>query len=128
MATNSEQSYEDWLEREDFDRDFEDMDAEDIQQAIDEIWGKQGRDTTSVQSGALAEAIEAQQSGNLAEVLTKQESYYRHMGGKFYPRLASRGIKRVTYLRAGVRLTRYSVPGSRGLYSLGSARQIFESL
>ena len=120
--------YAEWLEREDFDLDFEDMDDTDIQGAIEEVWGKQDRDFTSVQSDALAKAAESQTSGNLAEVLSKQEDYYRHMGGKVYPKLASRGIKRVTYLRAGVRLTRYSVPGSRGLYSLGSARQIFQSL
>ena len=126
--TNQEERYADWLEREDFDLDFEEMDDMDIQQAIEEVWGKQDRDFSSVQSEALAKAAESQTSGNLAEALTKQENYYRHMGGKFYPRLASRGIKRITYTRAGVRLTRYSIPGSRGLYSLGSARQIFGNL
>lgn len=126
MAKKDE--YAEWLEREDFDLDFEDMDQWDIQQSIEEIWGKQDRDITSAQSEALAGAVDAQRPSAPPVQAPAPEGYYRHMGGNYYPRLASKDIRRVTYERAGVRLTRYHIPGSRGLYSLGSARKIFESL
>ena len=120
--------YAEWLEREDFDFNFEDMDEYDIQSAIEEVWGKQDRDFSNVQSEALAKAAEAQRPAAPSVQAPAPPGYYRHMGGNYYPKLASKGIRRVTYERAGVRLTRYTIPGSRGLYSLGSARQIFGNL
>ena len=54
--------------------------------------------------------------------------YYKSKAGNYFPRLASKGIKRVTFKVAGVNRTRYVVPGRSGLFSLGSARQIFEEL
>ena len=128
MATNSEQSYEDWLERENFDEDFTDMDDSEIKRYIDDIWNRQDYKHTDTQLEALKDAVRRSRPESLAGNLVKQESYYRHMGGKFYPRLASRGIKRVTYESLGTRFTRYVIPGSRGLYSLESARKIFQSL
>ena len=52
----------------------------------------------------------------------------RTPSGRYIPRLASAGIKRKTYVRSGVRITRYIVPGRAGLFNLSSARQIFGQL
>ena len=128
LIATKEQGYAEWLEREDFDLDFEGMDYDDIQEAIEDIWGKQGRDTYLSQSEALADTIRDQQPSGPPVQAPVPEGYYRHMGGNYYPRLASKGIKRVTYTSGGARFTRYSIPGSRGLYSLGSARKIFGNL
>ena len=128
MATNSEQSYEDWLEREDFDDDFEDLTDSEIKELIDDIWNKQDYDHTGKQLDAMKDAIRNKQAAARPIAEPLKPDYFRHSGGNQYPRLAARGIKRITYTSGGTRFTRYSIPGSRGLYSLGSARKIFHNL
>ena len=54
--------------------------------------------------------------------------YWKSLGGKEFPALASAGIVRKTYRTRGTRTTRYIVPGRAGLFSLGSARKLFAQL
>lgn len=120
--------YEDWLDREDWDIDWDGIEDSDVGQELEDLFGKEGREATPAQIEALKDEIRERRPAQPSIAKPNQERYYRHMGGKFYPRLASVGIKRTTYTRLGVRLTRYQIPGRAGLFSLGSARKIFGNL
>ena len=125
---DQDEVYGEWLEREDWDIDWSDMDDPAIRNKLDELFGKEGREASGKQVDALTDAIKHNQELQKPILEPLKPDYYRHMGGKQYPRLASRGIKRLTYTRAGISLTRYQVPGRQGLFSLGSAREIFGNL
>lgn len=58
----------------------------------------------------------------------RQKRYWKSLGGKEFPALASAGIVRKTYLTGGTRTTRYIIPGRAGLFGLSRARQIFGQL
>ena len=120
--------YEDWLDREDWDIDWDGIEDSDVGQELEDLFGKEGREASPAQIDALTEEIKARRPYQPVVDKVDNARYFRHMGGKYYPRLASVGIKRTTYTRLGVTLTRYQIPGRAGLFSLGSARKIFGNL
>lgn len=57
-----------------------------------------------------------------------EKLYTTTRAGTQIPRLASIGIKRITFETRYGRQTRYVIPGRKGLFGLESAREIFRSV
>ena len=134
MARDKAKSYRAWLDREGFEIDAS-MSADDIKAALAELW-KQKHDTsrgqpiaTQKQLDALSGvAIERQLESQIEQASDRSQDYYQTSGGRTLPKLASRGIRRITYDTAHGRVTRYVIPGHKGLYGLQRARAIFPQL
>ena len=77
MTQEAGDQYEDWLEREDFDDDFEDLTDSEIKELIDDIWNKQDYDHTGKQLDAMKDAIRNKQAAArpIAEPLISDIGY-----------------------------------------------------
>ena len=115
----------DFLDRFDIDIDDEDTLA-DLIEKIEARW-QHKYDMTDIQKSAIERDWQA--AADIQEQInTSRDDYYRTSAGNYFPRLATKGIRRVTFKVAGVSRTRYVIPGRQGLFSLGSARKAFRSL
>lgn len=118
---------EDFLDR--LDVDITDIgDEMDMEKAMLANW-EHAYNPTSKQVDALLGAVRKRQADRLPPPIQKPGKLWtKTPKGRLIPRLASAGIRRKTYTRAGRRLTRYIVPGRSGLFGLARARQIFGQL
>lgn len=125
MATAQQlDDYEEFLDR--FDIDIEEVENwEKMRELVKSKWMHK-YDMTADQLAALETAY---LDAKPVETPAPANQYYQVTGtGKIIPKLASRGIRRISYGVGSGRQTRYSVPGYRGLFGLARARELFRTL
>ena len=115
----------DFLDR--FDVDISDTDTiDDLLDKVRANW-QHKYEMTANQETALREDWE--KARQFQDGIKHDERFYfKSSAGNYFPKLASKGIRRFTINIAGVNRTRYAIPGRGGSYGLTRARQIFEEL
>ena len=103
-------------------------DQNDLRQAMLKNWDHK-YSPTNRQVEAMFDQLKLDKALKEVEPVKPTQYYQTTRSGRQIPRLASKGIRRITYqTRGGGRQTRYIVPGRRGFYSLGRAREIFSGI